>query len=105
MARRSLDNLLKFARCKWKVRCQLHPDGYIGTDKSDSGLTIVVIPFQKINNHIQSSSDESEELFFAHPSSPGHPGHSGGVMVTTLRMRTYLVTGVAEQNLFNLKIV
>ena len=66
MARRSLDNLLKFACRKWKVRCQLHPDGYIGTDKSDPGLTIVVIPFQKINNHIQSSSDESEEFFFAH---------------------------------------
>jgi len=45
MARRSLDNLLKFACCKWKVRCQLHPDGYIGTDKSDPGLTIVVIRF------------------------------------------------------------
>jgi hypothetical protein len=39
MARRSLDNLLMLVT-KRKVRCQLHPDGYIGTDKSDSGLTI-----------------------------------------------------------------
>jgi hypothetical protein len=40
-----------------KVRCQLHPDGYIGTDKSDPSLKI-------LNEYIESSSDVSEELFY-----------------------------------------
>jgi hypothetical protein len=57
MARRSLDNLHLPAQargCKVPTPSRWN----IGTDKSDPSLTILI-------KHIQSSSDESEEFFFA----------------------------------------
>jgi hypothetical protein len=57
MARRSLDNLHLLAQAR-ECKVPTPSRWNIGTDKSDPSLTILI-------KHIQSSSDESEEFFFA----------------------------------------